>query len=84
MTSFLSQHMSDAHKRVTRTVGTTLVLGTADHWHGLTVVLSVRLSREERLAMAWAVLRSMPPEQVVDVANAVLEPVMLPDDGERA
>ena len=69
----LSKYMPDAYKRVARMVGYTLSLGAdADNWHGLTVVLTARLTSQERAAMAWAVLRSLTSEQIVDVAQAVL------------
>jgi len=69
----LSKYMPDAYKRVARIIGYTLLLGgDADNWHGLTVVLTARLTPQERAAMAWAVLRSLTPDQVVDVAQTVL------------
>lgn len=72
MSKTLSKYMPDAYKRVARAVGYSLLLTDADAWHGLTVVLTARLTPQERAAMAWAVLRSLTPEQVVDVAQAVL------------
>jgi hypothetical protein len=73
MTNTLSKHMPDAYKRVARMIGYTLLLGgDADNWHGLTVVLTARLTPKERVAMAWAVLRSLTPDQVVAVAETVL------------
>ena len=66
-------HMLDAYKRVARMVGYTLLLGEdTENWHSLTVVLTARLTPQERVAMAWAVLRSLTPEQVIAVAEAVL------------
>lgn len=64
--------MPDAYKRVARMVGYSLLLTDADAWHGLTIVLTARLTTKERAAMAWAVLRSLTPDQVVAVAEAVL------------
>jgi hypothetical protein len=73
MSNTLSKYMPDAYKRVSRMVGYSLVLGNdADNWHGLTVVLTARLTPQERAAMAWAVLRSLTPEQVVAVVETVL------------
>ena len=73
MTAILKKHMPDAYKRVARMVGYCLLLGDdADNWHGLTDVLTERLTMRQRAAMAWAVLRSLPPETVADVANTVL------------
>jgi hypothetical protein len=72
MSKTISKYMPDAYKRVARTVGYSLQLTDADAWHGLTVVLTARLTPQERGAMAWAVLRSLTPEQIVDVAKVVL------------
>ena len=72
MSKTLSKYMPDAYKRVARTVGYSLHLADADAWHGLTVVLTARLTQKERAAMAWAVLRSLTPDQVVAVAETVL------------
>ena len=73
MSKTLRKYMPDAYKSVSRLVGYTLLLGAdADNGHGLTRVLTERLTSQERAAMAWAVLRSLTPEQIVDVAQAVL------------
>ena len=72
MTAILKMHIPDAYKRVARMVGYSLLLTDADAWHGLTVVLTARLTPKERAAMAWSVLRSLTPEQVVAVAETVL------------
>jgi hypothetical protein len=72
MSNALSKYMPDAYKRVARTVGYSLLLTDADAWHGLTVVLTARLTPQERTTMAWAVLRSLTPDQVVAVAETVL------------
>lgn len=73
MSKTLSKCMPDTCKRVARMVGYALLLGEdADNWHGLTVVLTARLTMRQRAAMAWAVLRSLSPEQVVAVAETVL------------
>ena len=78
MTAILKKHMPDRYKRVARMVGYCALLhddeltDAADNWHGLTVVLTARLTMEQRAAMAWAVLRSLTPEQVVAVAETVL------------
>ena len=57
-------------------VGFTLWLNEPDAWAGLTVVLTARLTTEQRAALAWAALRSLSPENVEDVANAVLAPLL--------
>jgi hypothetical protein len=78
MSMKLSKYMPDAYKSVARMIGSCALLhdddltDTAQNWHDLTLVLTARLTTEQRAAMAWAVLRSLPPETVVDVANTVL------------
>ena len=72
MRKTLSKYMPDAYKRVARTVGYSLLLTDADAWQDRTVVLTARLTPQERVAMTWAVLRSPTPEQVVAVAETVL------------
>lgn len=72
MSSSIGKHMPDRYRRVARTVGYSLLSSAADAWHGLTVVLTARLTSQERSAMAWAVLRSLTPEQIGLVVEAVL------------
>ena len=73
MSTILKKHMPEPIKRVARMVGYCLLAGeSADNWHGLSVVLSARTTLQQRVAMAWAVLRSLPPETVNDVASTVL------------
>lgn len=73
LTLTLKKHMPRAYRGIARMVGYCLLLGEdADNWHGLTVVLSAQTTMQQRVAMAWAVLRALPPETVVDVANTVL------------
>ena len=72
MTKILQKHMPDAFKRVARMVGYSLLLGDTEAWHRLTVVLSARLTPEQRAAIAWAALRSLTPGQVAAVAETVL------------
>ncbi|WPZ28251.1 hypothetical protein T8A63_11325 [Sulfitobacter sp. OXR-159] len=70
--SSIAKCMPDAYKRVSRCVSYCLLLADAAAWHGLTVVLTARLTQKERLAMAWAVLRSLTPKQIVALAETVL------------
>jgi hypothetical protein len=54
MSNTLSKYMPDAYKRVARTVG----YSDADAWHGLTVVLTARLTPQERVATGQTDLTS--------------------------
>jgi hypothetical protein len=65
--------MKPEHKRMSRMVGYTLTLGDADAWANFTTVAMVRMTVEERAALAWAALRSLDtPEQAEMVAETVL------------
>lgn len=68
----VSQHIPDNIKRVARCVGYAAWLNTADAWHSLTVVLTARLSRVERIALAWSVLRSLTPDEIAATVDSVL------------
>lgn len=73
MTSILKKHMPPSYLSTARMVGYCLLLDDdVENWHGLTVVLSARLSEKQRGLMAWATLRSLPPETAVEVATAAL------------
>lgn len=72
MTSMLKRHMPDSYKRAARALGFSLLLNTADAWHCLTVVLTARLSRVERVALAWSALRSLTPDEIMVTVEAVL------------
>lgn len=72
MTSTLKQHMPERYKRAARALGFSLLLDTADTWHSLTVVLTARLSRVERVALAWSVLRSLTPDEIAATVESVL------------
>ncbi len=58
-------HIPDQIKRASRSFGYALWLDDADSWHGLSIVLSARLTLEQRGALAWAALRAL-PDQTAD------------------
>lgn len=70
--SAVSAYAKPGYKRVARMLGYSLLIGDPDAWHGLTLVLTAHLNQKERAALAWASLRSLTPDQVVAVRNAVL------------
>lgn len=72
MTASLKKYMPNAIKRVARTIGYALLLDDVNSYHGVSVVLTAIASPRQRMALAWAVLRSLTPEQVVAVAENVL------------
>jgi len=68
-----SRYNPEAWARVIKTLTYCLTLGFgAENWHGLTVVLTARLTMERRAALGWAALRALPPDIVVKTANAAL------------
>lgn len=58
----LSRLMKREHLKMTRMLGYSLVLRTAEAWQGFTLVAAIRLDVEERVALACAALRSLDPE----------------------
>jgi hypothetical protein len=68
----ISQHIPEPIKRVSRSIGYALWLGGVNPWHGVSVVLTSTASGDQRKALAWAVLRSLTPDQIVAVVETVL------------
>lgn len=68
----LSLHIPDNIKRVSRMLGYSLMLGTADAWLDFAAVVAARLTDRERAGLAFAALRSLSDEQAAAVAGAVL------------
>jgi hypothetical protein len=65
--------MKPEHKRMSRMIGFTLTLGTAQAWAGFETVARARLTLEERVALAWAALGALDtPEQAESVAEFFL------------
>jgi len=62
--------MKSEHDRMSRVLGYCLTLGTADAWSKFSFVAAVRLSEEERSALALAVLNSLEVDLAQDVAAA--------------
>ena len=72
------QHIAPAHKRMARMLGYTLTLGSFEDWLGFAFVAAVRLSIEERAALAYAALRSLEPRQAEAVAATALDAAGMP------
>jgi hypothetical protein len=68
----ISQHIPDNIKRVSRSLGYFLWVGTSDDLHGVSVILRARLTAEQRGALAFAALQSLDYELGCDVADAAL------------
>lgn len=72
MTGYLKKYMPDSIKRVAKVIGYALLLDDDNSWHGVTVVLTASCSTRQRLALSWAVLRSLTPEDIGKVVASVL------------
>lgn len=70
--SALSKLMQDRHKRVSRMLGYTLVIGEPKGWGDFSVVCSARLTLCERAGLALAALRSLPDDYMLETAAAAL------------
>jgi hypothetical protein len=68
----ISQHIPANIKRVSRSIGYFLWIGTSDDLHGVSVILRARLTPEQRGALAFAALQSLDYEIGCDVADAAL------------
>jgi hypothetical protein len=77
--SAMSKWAKPAHKAAARAFGYALTLDDEAGWSGLSVVMLARLSDRERVALAWAVLTSLPPELVRLVTEAVEQDSAPPD-----
>lgn len=66
------------HKRMSRTLGYALTLGTFDAWAGFTAVAAARMSDTERASLAFAALNSLDLDQAEMVAAAVIRPIGTP------
>ncbi|WP_282062138.1 hypothetical protein [Roseobacter litoralis] len=61
-----------AHKAVARSVGYALTLADEPSWNKLTIILTLRLTDEERAAFAFASLQSLNAQHAVLVEEAAL------------
>jgi hypothetical protein len=64
--------MTAQHKRAADMLGLTLLLGDADAWHGFSLLAATTLTAEERVLMAWSVLRALDPEAVASIATTII------------
>ncbi|WP_306114187.1 MULTISPECIES: hypothetical protein [unclassified Roseovarius] len=71
-TSHFSAAVSEEHRKAAKVLGFALHLGDFNSWVKLSGVWSVRLKDEERAAIAYAALKSLPPHQAELTAGAVL------------
>jgi hypothetical protein len=68
----ISRHIPDHIKRMSRSLGYFLWVGTSNDLYGVSVVLRARLTPKQRAALAFAALQSLDCEIGRDVADAAL------------
>lgn len=70
--SAISKWISARHRSASRNLGYALTAGDFSAWERFSILLALRLTRQERGALAWAALRSLEPNIAADVADTVL------------
>lgn len=68
----ISQQIPDDIKRVSRSLGYFLWVGTSNDLHGVSVILRKRLTPKQRGALAFAALQSLDHDLAVQTADAAL------------
>lgn len=68
----ISQHIPDNIKRVSRSLGYFLWVGTSNDLFGLSVVLRARLTPKQRAALAFSALQSLDHDTACATADAAL------------
>jgi len=66
----MSEFAKPAHKRIARAVGYALTLNDEAAWRALSFLLARYLSEEERAALAFCSLESLPDDLAHDAASA--------------
>lgn len=69
----ISKSVPDNIKRVARSIGYALWIGSIDQWFGLSAILRARLSDEQRAVLAYQALRSLDYDQACAAADAALD-----------
>ncbi len=77
----VGKHLPREIKKVARCVGYAAWLDTPDAWLGLPAVLAARLEPHQRVALAYAALRSLDPEHAAMTADLA---ICGPEKGEVA
>lgn len=74
----VASHIPPDIKRVSRSIGFALWVGTAEQWLGLQLILRVRLSDHQRAALAFQALKSLDYDTACMTADLALsEPLVL-------
>ncbi|MCD9148684.1 hypothetical protein [Pseudophaeobacter flagellatus] len=67
--SAMSQFGKATHKKVARSIGYALTLGTPCAWNKLSLILLARLSKKERAGLTYAALMSLDKDTAYEVAT---------------
>jgi len=70
--SAMSLYAKDRHQRAAKMLGYCLTLETPDAWNGFSLVASLRLTPNERAALALAALNSLEPDEAEMTAAAAI------------
>ena len=70
--STLGKNTKPEHKSAARMLGFVLTLGTSSAWRHFTFLISIRLSREERAALAFMTLKALDRDDLIIVVNTAL------------
>jgi len=68
----ISQHIPANIKRVSRSIGYFLWIGTPEDLHGVSLILRARLTPKQCGALAFAALQTLDQDIASDVVNAAL------------
>lgn len=70
--SLLSRAITDRHKRASKALGLALFQGTDHAWRLTAEIWHLRLTADERYALALAALTTLPPDDMLEAVTAVL------------
>lgn len=70
--NIIAHVMSPRHKRMSRMLGYSLLLGTPEAWQAFGLVAAVRLSADERTALAAVCLATLSPDVATSISAAVI------------
>ncbi|MFC3057857.1 hypothetical protein [Paenirhodobacter populi] len=70
--NIISRAMAPRHKRMSRMLGYSLILGTSEAWQAFGLIAAARLSAGERAALAAVVLATLDHGEATSIAAAVI------------
>lgn len=76
----INGHIPEKFMRVSLSIGSALSLNNSDSWLGLSLILSARLERHQRAALAFVAIKSLDREDGVLTVEAALDAGAGPPD----